>query len=353
MRASAILLALGSLSLLASCDTAATANDAGGGDAASVWLEGRVVPIDVPVTSLEAGGETIDLCYSLTLGNDVPVYVSSVSMTATEGVHHSNWFYVPERLYRGDDGLWPCADRGFDTAIAAATGGVLFAQSTQALEETMAFGPGEALALPVNARVVVNLHYVNYSGAALSPTMSLAVTTIPEAEVVTRLHGFAFSYNDLAIPARSEAEFSTECDLNAQHLVSFERPLDFGIRYVLPHYHALGTYLSLEVVGGPRDGAVIWEAASPIGEPLGGRPDPAFDLTGATGIRLTCRFANPGDTAVGWGNADGEMCIAFGYSDSPNLWSNFANENTVTGVVGGVTMNTSPCTVITATPSTR
>lgn len=169
--------------------------------------------------------------------------------------------------------------------------------------------------------------------------------------VTTVLHSFAFSYNALTIPARGEAEFTTECDIEAQHQISFRRPLDFGIRYVLPHYHRLGTFLSLEVYGGPNDGAVIWETASMIGEPLGGRPEPAFDLTGARGVRLTCRFANPGDTEVGWGNGDGEMCITFGYSDSPNLWSNTASVNTVTGTTGGVTTNTSPCVVLTATPA--
>lgn len=336
--------------LLLSCGGSAAPSDGSASDGSSEWSAGRVIPIDVPATPLGVGEETLDLCYSLTLHNDIPIFVSQVRMEATLGVHHSNWFYVPDTSYAGDDGLWPCSARAFDQAVAASVGGVLFAQSTQATAETMAFPAGDALAVPANARVVVNLHYVNYTGAPLEPTMALEVTTVPEAQVTTVLHSFAFSYNDLHLPARTRSEFTIDCDLDTQHRASLRRPLDFGVHYVLPHYHGLGTYLRLGVVGGPSDGATIWETNSAVGEPLGGAPEPAVDLTGATGIRLTCRFENPGDTEVVWGNGGGEMCIAFGYSDSPNLWANVGGIGTVAGVVDGVTMNTAPCSVVTAHP---
>lgn len=320
------------------------------GDGAIDWTMGRVIAVDVPPTTLEAGGETLDLCYALTLHNDVPIFVSQVTMHGTPGVHHSNWFYVPDRNFGGDDGLFSCATRGFDQTAAASAGGVLFAQSTQATDETMAFPAGDALALPSNARFVVNLHYVNYTGDTLRPQISLAVTTVAEADVVTHLHGFAFQYEDLHIAPHTTSEFTIDCDLRAAHQTAFGRPLDFGVHYVLPHYHSFGTYLRLGIVGGPNDGATIWEANSRIGEPLGSTISPPASLVGATGVRLTCRYDNPGDTEIVWGNGGGEMCVAFGYSDSPNLWANLGGTGTVTGTSGGVTTATAPCTVITSRP---
>lgn len=314
------------------------------------WTMGRVIAVDVPSTMLEDGGETLDLCYALTLHNDVPIYVSQVAMHGTTGVHHSNWFYVPDFYFDGDDGLFSCAERHFDPSGAATHGGVLFAQSTQATDETMSFPAGDALMVPANARFVVNLHYVNYSGGPLTPEISLRVRTVSESDVTTRLHGFAFQYDDLHIAPRTSSEFTVDCDLDATSRRSLGHPLDFGIHYVLPHYHSFGTYLRLGIVGGPHDGATIWEADSRIGEPLGSPISPPADLTGATGIRLTCRYDNPGDTEILWGNGGGEMCIAFGYSDSPNLWANVGGSGTITGTSGGVTRATASCTVITARP---
>lgn len=314
--------------------------------------EGTRLLVDVPPASLEPGGELVDLCFSAEVGNEAPIFVSSVTMHGTTGVHHSNWFFVPSSRYAGPDGLFPCDERSFDQAVAATLGGVLFAQTTQVADETMEFAPGAALALPARARIVANLHYVNWGAEALAPTIDLELTTIPEADVRTILHGFTFSYDRLVIPPHGESEFTTTCDVASRHESALGRPLDFRIHYVLPHYHGLGTYLALEVVGGPNDGAVIWETNGAVGgEPLGGRPDPAFDMTGATGVRLTCRFVNPGDATVYTGNRDGEMCIAFGYSDSPNLWATIGGDNEVLGVTAGVTQNTSTCTVITARPS--
>lgn len=312
--------------------------------------EGATLRVDVPTVDIAAGAEITELCFSMDIGNEEPIYVSEVTLHGTTGIHHSNWSYVPSTLYPGPDGLWPCDERGFDQAAAAARGGVLFAQSTQVVDETMAFNPGAVLAIPAHSRIVANLHFVNWSPEALASTLQLLVRTVPVEEATTFLHGFAFGYDALAIPPRTQSEFTTECDVASVHEASLRRPLDFRIHYVLPHYHALGTHLGLQVIGGPHDGETIWEADSPIGEPLGGTLDPPFDMTGATGLRLTCRFDNPGDAEVHFGNGDGEMCIAFGYSDSPNLWASLVRTNEVVGVVDGVTMNTGGCAVVSTTP---
>jgi hypothetical protein len=90
---------------------------------------------------------------------------------------------------------------------------------------------------------------------------------------------------------------------------------------VLPHYHALGDMLRLEIVGGPNDGELLWEVNTSIGEVLGGIPEPHLgDMTGATGVRMTCGYENPRDEIVGSGVGDQEMCITFGFTDSDRLW---------------------------------
>lgn len=310
--------------------------------------DGTTLFVDVPPTDMTAGQEITDLCFSMDIGNATPLYVNSVTMHAMGGIHHSNWEFVPTSLYRGPDGIWPCADRSYDQSIAALAGGVLFAQSTQATDETMQFETGAAVMIPAHSRIVSNLHFLNATSSNVQASMTLHVRTIPADQAHTLLHAFAFSYSTLDIPPHGMSQFTTDCDLSAQHMTNLGRPVDFHIHYVLPHYHAQGTHLDLQVIGGPHDGVKVWETNSMIGEPLGGAPSPPFDMTGATGLRLTCVFDNPRDNAIHYGNGDGEMCIAFGYTDSPNMWASSVMASSVTGVSGGVTMNNGPCVVLTA-----
>jgi hypothetical protein len=284
-------------------------------------VQGEAIHLDIPPIPIENGEEILDRCFSWTLHNEEPLYVNSIRMRGTRGIHHSNWFYVDEDTFDGPDGEWPCRERGFHTANAALAGGVLFAQSTQTYDETQAFETGVVLRLPPRSRVVVDLHLINSYGEDLETDIDLEIQTIPEAQAHTFLQGFAINYDPLAIQERSRSEFTTECNFDTLHRQTYGRPLDFRIHYVLPHYHALGDMLRLEIVGGPNDGELLWEVNTSIGEVLGGIPEPHLgDMTGATGVRMTCGYENPRDEIVGSGVGDQEMCITFGFTDSDRLW---------------------------------
>jgi hypothetical protein len=314
-------------------------------------VAGEALFLNIPPIPLENGEEVVGRCFSWTLDNDEPLHVNSIRMRGTRGIHHSNWFYVDEGTYEGPDGEWPCSERGFNTVGAALAGGVLFAQSTQALDETQAFEPGVVLTLPPRSRVVVDLHLINTYGEDLDSDIDLTIQTIPEGRVHTTLQGFAINYTELEIQDRSRSEFTMECDFDTRHRQTHGRPLDFRVHYVLPHYHDLGDLLRLEVVGGPHDGEIMWEVNTNIGEVLGGIPEPHLgDLTGATGIRMTCGYDNPRDEVVGWGVGDQEMCITFGFTDSDRLWAGDVFGSQKVGEEGGTHFFEGGCLVINALP---
>src|SRR5688572_16689814 len=52
---------------------------------------------------LAPGEEHDSRCVSVTLDNDLPMFVNEVSLTTGDGFHHSNWFWVPETAYAGED----------------------------------------------------------------------------------------------------------------------------------------------------------------------------------------------------------------------------------------------------------
>jgi len=86
--------------------------------------------------------------------------------------------------------------------------------------------------------------------------------------------------------------------------------------YVLPHYHEMGNYFRLEIMGGPRDGEALLELADFNAEANGVTFDPPVDLTGSLGLRVTCGFNNITDEEVGYGIGDQEMCEFLGLVDS-------------------------------------
>jgi hypothetical protein len=272
---------------------------------------------EFPRMPIAAGQEIDDLCQSWTLGNDEPLYVNRVELSAGPGWHHSNWLYVPDDAFPGEDGIWPCTAREFDQVSAGIQGGVLTAQSTQAALGVQEFRPGHALVMPAHARIIGATHALNAGDVPVDTRLGLTLTAIPYAEVTTRLHGLSFQNRSLALPPRARSRFSTGCDLAAKYDTITGHPIDFKIYYVLPHYHALGEGLTLTATGGPADGQVIFQSDSPVGEPGGGPVEPPYDMTGVGGLRMTCAFANPRDQVVHWGIGDQEMCVLLAFTDAP------------------------------------
>jgi len=268
-----------------------------------------------PDFEIDAGEESSRFCQSWTLDNDEAIFVQRVVAENAGAFHHSNWFFVPDDRYDGPDGTWRCSSREFDSlaAGASASGGVLFAQSTQALSEEQSFPEGTALRLPARVRIVGQVHLLNVSPEAMTTQISLTLHQLPEAEVHTRLAAMSFVNSSLAIPPRSQSNFVMDCDLAAG---TADRYWSGNLYYFLPHYHAYGRTMRLEYVGGSRDGEILFETSALVGEPLGQSVSPPLSMDGAEKIRFTCGYDNPTDRTIVEGIGDEEMCMFLAFTDS-------------------------------------
>lgn len=301
-------------------------------------------PIDLP-----AGGENSNTCFFWSLHNEEPLWVNAVHLRSSLGIHHSNWFHVRPSTFPGEDGIHPCREREFDTLKAGVEGGVLFAQSTQSERDDQVFAPGTALRIPADAVVVADIHLLNFTPDDLEIEAEMDIVAIPESTVTTRLNGLAFDYLDLRIPPRMESEFAMDCDFTS----AGGDPIDFEIYYVLPHYHELGVGMRLELIGGERDGEILWESHSSVGDPLGEGFDPPLQLGDATGIRVTCLYDNPRDEEVRYGIGDQEMCLMLAFTNSELQWGGGVlsfGENTEISQSDGVSYNEGACMMIPIRP---
>ena len=293
-------------------------------------------------------GEVTDDCVQITLHNDDYLFINSVELTTGPGFHHSNWFFVPEHTFAGEDGTYNCDSRDFNEPVAAIFGGVLFAQSTQAPHEIQQFPEGVVIKIPPHSKIVTQIHLLNPTDAPLVVTPNIKIFPIAESRVTTTLAGISFQNQALGLPPNKASKFTIECDLAPAHNTVFQRDPDFKIYYALAHYHELGTGISVEAVKPDGTAANVYTTTTAVGDSLGGMIAPSFDMTGYTKLRFSCDFFNPRQEVVKWGVGDQEMCVFLAFSDSTYNWGGGVNERDEPAnpiEIGNATHFTNPCTV--------
>ncbi|MEM9727092.1 MAG: hypothetical protein AAF997_00805 [Myxococcota bacterium] len=247
-------------------------------------------------------------CQSWTLDNDEPLYINKVRQQNDGAWHHSNWYFLPEGSY-GDDGTWRCQDRQFTQARAVVSGGAIFAQSTQAFEETQAFGEGIAIVVPPRSMIIGDVHLFNPSAAPIETALTMGFATLDEQAVTVRLREVSFALNDIAIDPQRRSRWAQTCDLDGLVADSF------NVYYVLGHYHEWGNYFKLSFVDDGGQETVITELEN-AGEVLGVTVDPPINSSGAKRLRYECGYNNTTDRTLTWGNAgEDEMCQFLAYID--------------------------------------
>ena len=290
-----------------------------------------------PEITLAPGQEDDTLCQSWSLNNETELWVRSVQFENDGAYHHSNWFYVPDnkKVYaRADgtkvpDGVWNCNTAPaspFQELQAAILGGFLFAQSTQTLGEDQRFSGGGALRIPPHSRIIGSTHLLNALDRSVKTSSRMRLSTLPPHAVTAKLAPARIEYHDLKIQPQSKSQFSTSCNIKNSYKKTMEKELSsFFIYYVLPHYHDLGFFTELSLVGGERDGEVIFRNDGAPGEVLGRTFDPPLDIIGmgAEGLKLTCGYMNPSNDVVKWGIGDQEMCVMAIFADSDFAFQRF------------------------------
>lgn len=271
------------------------------------------------VYALDPGQEIDDLCVSWTLDNEEPLYVQAATLSNDGFWHHSNWTVVPDDLYDGPDGYWPCRNRNFNQVIAAIRGTVLMAQSTQSIFEEQRFPEGLVVKLPPRARIVAGIHFLNTTGRPVETDMRMALELTHPRNVTGIMRPFHLDNRLLEIPPRSERRFRMDCNLTDAYERVTDKPLDLDIRYVLPHFHQRANAWRLEISGGPRDGEVIHEVYGFNSDANGLAFDPPLSLSGAEGLRMTCGYRNPTSQTLTWGVGENEMCEMLGLATGDAL----------------------------------
>ncbi|MFO0760821.1 MAG: hypothetical protein U0359_30370 [Byssovorax sp.] len=309
-------------------------------------IEGTPLSHDFADFSTKPGEEVLGLCQSWTLGNVTELWVSAVELVQDEASHHSNWLFAPDDQYPGPDGVWNCEDRMYTQTATAISGGVLYAQSTQAAKEVQHFPEGAAVRIPPYSKIIGDVHLLNTTMSEVKGHARLTLYTLDPSAVKIKLAPFHVTYEKLDIPPHATSRFYSDCQLDTKFQGIAKSPFDMKIYYVLPHTHALGTRFFLQLSGGKNDGQTILDVNGFNSEARGRAYDPPVDTTGATGLRFGCEFDNPRDVDVHWGFGDQEMCEALGFAESPVAFESRVSEVTPDGTDGPIPVFTGACNTL-------
>jgi hypothetical protein len=229
--------------------------------------------------------------------------------------------------------------------LAAALGTVLTAQSTQSFAETQRTADGAVIKIPPRHKIIGATHMLNVGPAEIETELFMSLDLIHPKWVDVVLAPFRLTYYELDIPALSESRFTGVCEgFGAAYENGANAPVDLQLYYLLPHYHYLGNYFGLRMIGGQYDGQEIYGHDGFDGEANGAVYDPPLDLTGATGFRFTCGYDNWRDVNVGFGIGDQEMCVALALVGSTGMGDINVDSGTVAvGEQDGVSMFEGPC----------
>lgn len=308
------------------CFSCATGSRAGA-DGVCAAIAGTPMPHRFSDFTTMPGEELAGLCQSWTLGNEEDLYVSSVELVQNQMSHHSNWLWVPDHLFEGPDGVWPCAERDYaQTAAVLGGGGVVYAQSTQATHEVQTFPNGAAVRIPAHARIIGGTHILNVGATPVTGHIELTLYTLPPDQVSRVLAPFHLDIHSLEIQPRSTTRHQMRCDVGAEVRNYMGRDLEMVLYWALPHTHALGSRVFLDAIGGEHDGESLLDLPGFDGEAHGISYDPPRDLAGVTGFHFGCEWDNPRAEAVHWGIGDQEMCEILGFVDERVVFESTVHE---------------------------
>lgn len=279
-------------------------------------LEGTPLTHDFADFSTDPGQEILSLCQSWTINNKDEIWVHAVELNQNVSEHHSNWTFVPDDLYPGMDGVWPCDDRNYNQLSAALSGGVLYAQSTQAEHEVQYFANGAAIRIPPYSRIIGDVHVLNTTDHKVTGHAKLSIYSLPKEQVKVKLAPFHMTYEGLDIPAEATSRFYGSCDLDSAYMSAASIPFGMKIYYALPHTHKLASRFFFGIRGGQKDGQMLIDIAQYNGEPHGRSYNPEVDMPGANGLMFGCEYINNRPVNVKWGFGDQEMCEMLGFADS-------------------------------------
>jgi len=168
---------------------------------------------------------------------------------------------------------------------------------------TYTFPAGVALKVPPATALDLNAHYFNKQTTNLNGENYINMYTVPKANVVKEAQSINFANYNFSIPANSRKTISTD--------YTFDKPVT--VITLTSHFHKLGEKFQIKILGGTRNGEVVYENTD-WEHPLVINLTTPILLKAGEGLTSVVTYNNTNNKILNFGlTSEDEMNIIFGY----------------------------------------
>lgn len=168
---------------------------------------------------------------------------------------------------------------------------------------TYTFPPGVALKVPPATALDLNAHYFNKQNANLIGENYINLYTVSPSTVLKEAQSINFANYNFSIPANSRKTITTDFTFNKEVTVIT----------LTSHFHKLGEKFQIKILGGPRNGEVVYENTD-WEHPIVINLAKPIQLKAGEGLTSVVTYNNTTNKTVNFGlTSEDEMNIIFGY----------------------------------------
>lgn len=257
-----------------------------------------------------------EVFYYVPLGNDSDLYVNRIEVAMRPGSHHFLAYifpdYTPPDVIPQPEVLRDLRDE--KGSYVDENGNDLIDWRVMQYHKPIAISqlrrldyqlpPGVAVRLPAGTGIDLNAHYANYTDQEIQGEAYINLHLIEPAQVQHEVQVFALSNFDIDLPPGQVTTLEKEFRFKEKR----------HILQLVSHAHDRMVEFKVTVLGGPRDGELVytsydWEHAPLIDL------DPPLVLAEGQGFKLTATYDNQTDRRLSFGfTRKDEMMILYGYS---------------------------------------
>ena len=243
------------------------------------------------------------------LGNTSDMYVSRIETSMRPFSHHFVLYTfaantpalaIPQpntvRDIRNADGT-------MNLLTMIAMGYHVFLGGSMQPQSDYVFPAGTALRLPADAAIDLNVHYANKTSGKVLGEAYVNLYTVPVAQVAHPLSTLNLANLNITLPPGQRTVVTKDFTFNAQTTIIA----------LTSHMHARGEKFQIRIVGGPRDGEIVYENTDWEHPQMKTFATPLV-LEKGQGLRSVVTYNNTTTRTINFGlMSDDEMDIIFGY----------------------------------------
>ncbi|MFN5331369.1 MAG: hypothetical protein ACK5B5_01535 [Bacteroidota bacterium] len=238
--------------------------------------------------------------------NTSTVYVNKITLQGRPNSHHfvlygfQNSTLIPPANQLRD--LYN-ADGTINITTFAQMQNHVFLGGGTDVNTTYTFPEGVALKIPPATALDLNAHYFNKQNTNLLGENYINMYTVSQANVVKEAQSINFGNYNFSIPANSRKTITTDFTFNK----------DVTVITLTSHFHKLGEKFQIKILGGARNGEVVYENTD-WEHPLVINLAKPIQLKAGEGLTSVVTYNNTTNKTVSFGlTSEDEMNIIFGY----------------------------------------